>query len=97
MQQAWLRGHQIQQGPTAMSTAADDKPAQEHFDDFYEEVCVSVSGSLVQRSRSIVSLSPFVVVWRAYMVWRANACSSGFVTRLAESTDPSQCKRGAGI
>jgi hypothetical protein len=28
----------IQQGPTALATAADDKPAQEHFDDFYEEV-----------------------------------------------------------
>ena len=28
-----------QQGPTAMSTAGDDKVAQEHFDDFYEEVC----------------------------------------------------------
>ena len=27
-----------QQGPTAMSTAGDDKAAQEHFDDFYEEV-----------------------------------------------------------
>lgn len=25
-----------------MSTAGDDKVAQEHFDDFYEEVCVCV-------------------------------------------------------
>ena len=30
----------VQSGPTAMSTAADDKPGQEHFDDFYEEVRV---------------------------------------------------------
>ena len=29
-----------QQGPTAMSTANDDKVSQEHFDDFYEEVCL---------------------------------------------------------
>eukprot|EP00277_Geminigera_cryophila_P003756 CAMPEP_0179423290 /NCGR_PEP_ID=MMETSP0799-20121207/10925_1 /TAXON_ID=46947 /ORGANISM="Geminigera cryophila, Strain CCMP2564" /LENGTH=207 /DNA_ID=CAMNT_0021197563 /DNA_START=690 /DNA_END=1314 /DNA_ORIENTATION=+ len=28
----------VQQGPTAMATAADDKPGQEHFDDYYEEV-----------------------------------------------------------
>ena len=28
----------MQQGPTALSTAADDKPGQEHFDDYFEEV-----------------------------------------------------------
>jgi hypothetical protein len=27
-----------QQGPTSLATAADDTTAQEHFDDFYEEV-----------------------------------------------------------
>ena len=28
----------VQTGPTSMGTAADDVPAQEHFDDFFEEV-----------------------------------------------------------
>ena len=30
---------QMMSGPTAMATAADDKAAQDHFDEFYEEVC----------------------------------------------------------
>jgi hypothetical protein len=28
----------VQTGPTSMLTAADDVPAQEHFDEFFEEV-----------------------------------------------------------
>jgi len=64
----------VQQGPTAMATAADDKPGQEHFDDYYEEVHVGVRAC--ERACLCARVCARARVWlRACLCWILRYCA----------------------